>query len=255
MSLEQNMKLEHVTKKKVLSISKKQWMKNRNKTRISDVKISSSKTNPCWMRGHTAASCYIPLVSFSPGSRLERRGCTAACCCAAQLLTSGWIPSPPSISPLVPRKDGRGYLRWAPLKCRQNAVGRDWGGSDHRQVESIGASVMFATGDCRNLTTCLREHSLTGALLEKRKKWSLEWIHSATEINALLGLVLRNRKTPQSRSSKHRTDSLTRVRVLFLFARRGIRAPVAYGANMPEWVLYSMYFSVDFCTPKLKVSL
>lgn len=217
--------------------------------------LHSQKMNLCWMRGHSAASCYIPLVRFSPGSRLERRGCAAVCCCAAQLLTSDWIPSPPSISPLVPRKDGRVYLRWAPLKCRQNAVGRDWGGLEHRQVESLGASMMFATGDCRNLPTCLREHSLTGALLERRKKWSLEWINSATQLTAVLGLVLPNRKTPQSRSSKDRTDSLTGVRVLFLSARRGIRAPAAYGANMPEWVLYSIYFSVDFCTPKLTVSL
>lgn len=42
---------------------------------------------------------------------------------------------------------------------------------------------------------------------------------------------------------------------LFLSARRGILAPAAYGANMPEWVLYSIYFSVDFYAPKLTVSL
>lgn len=178
-------------------------MKKRTETRISDVKnLHFQNMSPCWMRGHAAASCYIPWVSFSPGSRLERRGCAAVCCCAAQLLTSDWIPSPPSISPLVPRKDGRVYLRWAPLKSRQNAVGRDWGGLERRQVESLGASVMFATGDCRNLPTCLREHSLTGALLERRNKWSLEWIHSATEETAVLGLVLPNNKAPQSRSSK-----------------------------------------------------
>lgn len=216
--------------------------------------LHSQNMNPCRMRGHTAASCYIPLVSFSPGSRLERRGCAAVCCCAAQLLTSDWIPSPPSISPLVPRKDGRAYLRWAPLKCRQNALGRDWGGLERRQVESLEASVMFATGDCRNLPTCLREHSLSGALLERRKKWSLEWIHLATELTAVLGLVLPNSKTSQSRSSIYRINSLTGVRVLFLSARRGIRAPAAYGATMPEWVLYTMCFSADFCTPKLTVS-
>lgn len=207
------------------------------------------------MRGHTTASCYIPLVSFSLGSRLERRGCAAVCCLAAQLLTSDWIPSPPSISPLVPRMDGRVYLRWAPLKCRQDALGRGWGGLERRQVENLGASVMFPSGHCRNLPTCLREHSLTGALLKRREKWSLEWIHSAPVLTVVLGLVLPNIKTPQSRSSKDRTDSLRGVRVLFLSARRGIRAPAAYGANMPEWVLYSIYFSVDFCTPKLTVSL
>lgn len=43
------------------------------------------------------------------------------------------------------------------------------------------------------------------------------------------------------------------VRVFF-YARGGIHAPIAHGANMPEWVSYSISFSVDFCTPKQTVS-
>lgn len=183
---------------------------------------------PWLMRGHVAASCYIPLVSFSAGSRLGRRGCAAVRCCAAQLLTSDWILSPPSISPLVPRKDGRVYLRWAPLKCRENAVGRDWGDWNVGKWRVLGRRWGLQLKDCRNLPTCRRDHSLTGALLEWRKKWTRKLIHSATELTAAFALLILNSKTSQSRSSKDRTNSLTRVRVpFFLSARRGILAPAA----------------------------
>lgn len=91
---------------------------------------------------------FIVLYSrgfFSQGKREERRG-WAVLCCTVQLLTSHWIPSPPFIPQLVPRRDG-----WVPppsdlVKYQTNASEL----GDRQSLEGLWASVMFAIGDCRN---------------------------------------------------------------------------------------------------------
>lgn len=108
------------------------------------------------------------LCSFSPltGSTFHRSACPA----------QGWTRVP-AVSPAE-----------VSAECARTGPGV----LERRSVEILGASVMFATEDCRNLPTCRRDHSLTGALLERRKKWSREWIQSATELTAVIALVLLN---------------------------------------------------------------
>lgn len=178
-------------------------------------------------RGGAAVLCAAAPCSFSPltGSRLHlpslrlSRARMDACTC--------------------------GEPRWSVGRMRSDGTGGVWNVGKWRVLGRRWCLQLETAEICQRV--CESARSLVRFLERRNKALSLEWIHSATELTAVLGLVLPNNKTPQSRSSKDRTDSLTGVRVLFLsaqeeFVRRQLSGPICQ--NGSSTVFISLWTSV-----------
>lgn len=124
----------------------------------------------------------------------------------------------------------------------------NWGTDSHWRVFGRRWCLQLVTAETANVSASRQTTAYLCAL--GVGEWTCEWerFPSAATITVLVLLV---HKSSQSLTSENRIDEILFHFFFFCFC---LRRNSCAEANMPEWVLYSIYFSVDFCTPRPMVS-